>query len=163
MKHLACLILAAMASCAAFAQANQPASLASVEKLLEITEAGQMHQATVQEMTQMISQSTRQTLPRLPPAKQEKFRQAMAQLDTIVREEMNWEKIKPQYVRIYAETFTRQEIDDLTAFYQTPSGKAFISKQPELTRKTSALSQEKMNVMMNRLARVMQEIMADKP
>lgn len=122
-----------------------------------------MHQATVQEMTQMISQSTRQTLPRLPPAKQEKFRQAMAQLDTIVREEMNWEKIKPQYVRIYAETFTRQEIDDLTAFYQTPSGKAFISKQPELTRKTSALSQEKMNVMMNRLARVMQEIMADKP
>lgn len=163
MKHLACFILALLASCAAFAQATRPASPASVEKLLEITEAGQMHQASVQEMTRMIDQTTRQTLPRIPPARQAKFRQTMAQLDAIVREEMNWEKTKPQYIRIYTETFTQQEVDDLMAFYQTPSGRSFIKKQPEVTRKTAALSQEKMNVMMERLSRVMQEIMASRP
>ncbi|MCM1129506.1 MAG: DUF2059 domain-containing protein [Alistipes senegalensis] len=162
MKRIACFILAMLASCAAFAQANQPASLASVEKLLDITHAGQTHQATVQEMTQIIEQSTRQTLHRVPPAQQEKFRQTMSRLDTIVREEMNWEKIKPQYIRIYAETFTQKEVDDLMAFYQTPSGQSFIKKQPEVTRKTSALSQEKMEIMMKRLSQVMQEIMANK-
>lgn len=159
MKRLTFFILAFLASCAAFAQQASPAS---VEKLLAITEAGRIHQASVQEMAQMIDQSTRQTLPGIPPARQAKFRQAMAQLDAIVREEMNWEKMKPQYIRIYAETFTQQEVDDLIAFYQTPSGQSYIRKQPEVTRKTAALSQEKMDVMMERLSRVMQEIMANR-
>lgn len=160
MKRLTFFILAFLASCMAFAQANRPASTASVEKLLEIIEAGRMHQTTVQEMAQMIDQSTRQILPRIPPAKRAEFRQTMVQLDVILREEMNWEKIKPQYIRIYAETFTQQEVDDLIAFYQTPSGRSFIKKQPEVTQKTADLSQEKMKVMMERLTKIMEEIMA---
>jgi hypothetical protein len=36
--------------------------------------------------------------------------------------------------RIYARTFTKQELRDVIAFDATPSGQAFVSKTPEMTR-----------------------------
>lgn len=161
MKRLMIFILAAFISCSVFAQANQPASKASIEKLLEITETKQMYEATMQEMTKMVDQSTSRIMSRIPPEKQDKFKKAMAQLDTIIKEEMSWDKMKSQYVQIYMETFTQQEIDDLAAFYQTPSGKSFIKKQPQVIQRTSAISQEKMGVMMERFSSMMQQVMAE--
>lgn len=154
-------ILAAVVSCGAFAQTGQPASKASIEQLLEITETRKMYDATMQEMTKMVDQSTARIMNRIPPEKQGKFKKAMAELDTIIKEEMSWDKMKPQYVQIYMETFTQQEIDDLAAFYKTPSGKSFIKKQPQVIQRTSAISQEKMGVMMERFTNMMQKVMAE--
>ncbi|WAW10874.1 DUF2059 domain-containing protein [Oxalobacter vibrioformis] len=161
MKRLMIFILAAFVSCGALAQTSQPASKASIEQLLEITETKQMYEATMQEMTKMVDQSTARIMNRIPPEKQGKFKKAMAQLDTIIKEEMSWDKMKSQYVQIYMETFTQQEIDDLAAFYQTPSGKSFIKKQPLVIQRTSAISQEKMGVMMERFSNMMQQVMAE--
>ncbi len=161
MKRLMIFILAASVCCGAFAQASQPASKASIEQLLEITETKQMYEATMQEMTKMVDQSTARIMNRIPAEKQAKFKKAMVQLDTIIKEEMSWDKMKSQYVQIYMETFTQQEIDDLAAFYQTPSGKSFIKKQPMVIQRTSAISQEKMGVMMERFSSMMQQVMAE--
>lgn len=161
MKRLMIFILVAFVSCGAFAQASQPASKASIEQLLDITETKQMYEATMQEMTKMVDQSTARIMNRIPPEKQAKFKKAMAQLDAIIKEEMSWDKMKSQYVQIYMETFTQQEIDDLAAFYQTPSGKSFIKKQPLVIQRTSAISQEKMGVMMERFSSMMQQVMAE--
>ncbi|NLC23430.1 MAG: DUF2059 domain-containing protein [Oxalobacter sp.] len=161
MKRLMIFILAAFVSCGALAQTSQPASKASIEQLLEIMETKQMYEATMQEMTKMVDQSTARIMNRIPPEKQGKFKKAMAQLDTIIKEEMSWDKMKSQYVQIYMETFTQQEIDDLAAFYQTPSGKSFIKKQPLVIQRTSAISQEKMGVMMERFSNMMQQVMAE--
>lgn len=160
MKRLMIFILMAFVSCAAFAQPDQPASQASIEQLLKITETAKMYEATMQEMTKMIDQSSTRLMERIPPEQQGKFRELMSRLDTILKEEMSWEKMKPQYVQIYMETFNQQEIDDLAAFYQTPSGKSFIRKQPQVIQRTSALSQEKMNVMMERFSRLMRQAMS---
>ena len=156
MKRLIFFILTVLVSCTVFAQASQPASAASIEKLLEMTETRQAYEATMQEMGKMIDQSI---ASRIPAEKREKFKQVMAQLDKVLEEEMSWEKMKPLYVQIYTEIFTQQEIDDLIAFYQTPSGQSFIKKQPLVIQRTMALSQEKMGIMMERLPGMMQKIM----
>lgn len=161
MKRVMIFIVAAFVSCAAFAQTGQPASRASIEQLLEIMETRQMYDATMQEMSRMVDQSSARIMNRIPQERQGKFKKAMAQLDTIIMEEMNWDKMKPQYVQIYMETFTQQEIDDLAAFYQTPSGKSFIRKQPLVIQRTSAISQEKMGVIMTRISSMMQQVMAE--
>ncbi|MDL2283937.1 DUF2059 domain-containing protein [Oxalobacter sp. OttesenSCG-928-P03] len=161
MKRLMFFILAIFVSCTTLAQTSQPASKASIEQLLEVTETKQMYDATMQEMTKMVDQSTARVMTRIPAEKQAKFKQVMVQLDAIIKEEMSWEKMKPQYVQIYAETFTQQEIDDLAAFYQTPSGKSFIKKQPLVIQRTSAISQEKMGVMLERFSSMMQKVMSE--
>ena len=161
MKRLMIFILAACVSCGAFAQTGKPASKASIEQLLEVTETRQMYEATMKEMTKMVDHSTDRIMDRIPPEKQGKFKKAMTQLDNIIKEEMSWDKMKAEYVLIYMDTFTQQEIDDLAAFYKTPSGKSFIRKQPQVLQRTSAVSQEKMEVMMERFSNMMQQIMVE--
>jgi len=58
--------------------------------------------------------------------------------------EMSWEKVKADYVALYADTFTAAELEELLAFYRSPAGKSFVAKQPELARKSVAMSQKAM-------------------
>jgi TolB protein len=66
-----------------------------------------------------------------------------AMLETIAAE-LSWDKVKADYVALYADTFSAAELADLIAFYRSPAGKAFVAKQPELTRKSIAMSQKSM-------------------
>jgi len=50
-----------------------------------------------------------------------------------------WIKLRPQYVKLYSETFSDEEIDGLLAFYQSPTGQAMIEKMPDLMAKLMAL------------------------
>jgi hypothetical protein len=161
MKRLMIFILAAFVSCGTFAQTSQPASKTSVEQLLEMTETRQLHEATMQEVTKMVDESTARIMNRIPPEKQDKFKKVMLQLDTIIKEEMIWDNMKDQYIQIYMETFTQQEIDDLVAFYKTPSGRSFIKKQPLVIQRTLAISQEKMGIMLERSSNIMQKVMTE--
>src|SRR5262245_3444287 len=48
---------------------------------------------------------------------------------------MSWESLKEDFIRIYMEAYTQRELEDLSAFYDTPTGKKSIAIMPELTRK----------------------------
>lgn len=147
MKRLIIFIFATLVSGMSFSQDLQPASQDSIEKLFEVAEVKQMHDASMKEMTEMVEQSAERLMDRVPLKYQENFRQSTRQLDAMVKEELSWENIKPQYISAYSELFTQQEIDDLIAFCQTPSGKSFIRKYPLFQQKISAISQEKtMNI-----------------
>jgi hypothetical protein len=159
MKRLITFILAAGLSFSAFAQGTQPASTASIEKLLEVTETRQMYDASMKEMSKMIEKAMAGTLKRLPPEKQTQLKQVISDIDKLMQKEANWGKMKPLYMQIYKETFTQQEVDDLMAFYQTPSGKSFVRKQPVVLQKMTALTQEKMSMMMERLPGMVQKAM----
>lgn len=58
-------------------------------------------------------------------------------LSRVFHEEM--EKVSarmmPKMARIYAETFTEQELADMLAFYQSPTGRKVVEKLPELSRR----------------------------
>ena len=45
---------------------------------------------------------------------------------------MTYESLKTDMIDIYTEAFTLQELKDINAFYQTPTGKKTITKMPEL-------------------------------
>ena len=57
------------------------------------------------------------------------------------KSEMSWNKLKPQFVQIYQETFDQTEIDGSTAFYRTPLGQALIDKTPAMTARVLELVQ----------------------
>ncbi len=49
------------------------------------------------------------------------------------------DKIRPQLVTLYGETFSAEEIDGILAFYQSPAGHALLDKTPVLMSKMTAL------------------------
>ncbi|MEA3213535.1 MAG: uncharacterized protein QOE70_6592 [Chthoniobacter sp.] len=53
-----------------------------------------------------------------------------------------WLKLKPEYVKAYADVFTEEELRALIAFYKSPTGQTFLDKTPDLTRKLTAAHQK---------------------
>jgi hypothetical protein len=50
--------------------------------------------------------------------------------------------LEDKLAELYAESFTAEELKDLIAFYQTPTGKKSISVMPELMMKGMAVGQQ---------------------
>lgn len=61
-------------------------------------------------------------------------------ISTLVQVEMSWEKMKPEYERIYAKVYTPDEIKELIAFYKTPVGQMLLDKEPLAAQQTSGVT-----------------------
>lgn len=84
-----------------------------------------------------------------------------AKMAGIMKEELSWEKMKDQYVQVYRETFSQEEIDGLIAFFQTPVGRSFVSKQPDLTKRTMTIMQQHMEPLKQKLQKISEETNAE--
>ncbi|RQO57254.1 hypothetical protein DBR47_15600 [Paucibacter sp. KBW04] len=157
-------ILFALAILFAALNANAaPASQESIEKLLVATKS----ESLLDSMYGGIEQSMRQTMRQAVIGKQLSSEQQRV-LDAvppkfvaIVREDMNWQKMKPLYVQLYQETFDQEEIDGLLAFYASPTGQAFVNKMPVVMQKSVALSQSLMQSFLPKMMAAIKEAMAE--
>ena len=68
-----------------------------------------------------------------------------------------WKTMKSMFVEIYAEVFTLEEIEGLITFYETPLGRTFIAKQPELTAATMHKMQGVMRDLLPKIQTEVQE------
>lgn len=75
---------------------------------------------------------TTQKPPGIPQEAWDRVAKQSQQTMESVFSAMTWDKMKPMYVSIYAETFTPEELQGLIAFYKTPVGQKWIEKQPQL-------------------------------
>jgi uncharacterized protein len=65
--------------------------------------------------------------------------------------------LRPLYVQVYQETFTQEEIDGLIAFYESPTGIAFVEKMPVVMQKSMSMMQSRMAPMMEKVRAVMKQ------
>ncbi len=136
-----------------------PASQASVEKTLELMRAEQTIQAVwgpvEANMRQMAAQArgNKPATPEQQAAEDRSIQRAMA----VMHEEMNWQKMKPQYVKLYEDTFSQEEINGLNAFYSSPAGQAYLAKMPMLMQHTMQLMQATMQSITPRLKQALQD------
>jgi hypothetical protein len=75
----------------------------------------------------------------------------------MVHEQLSWQTLKPQYVKIYRDTFTQEEIDGLIVFYSSPAGQAYLARMPLLMQKTMAIMQSELAEVMPRMAQIIRE------
>ena len=110
------------------------------------------------------------------PAQMEKMQQAtghtnaspnmanhMDKMMDLMADVLSWDKIKDDYVALYAGTFSAEELKDLIAFYKSPAGQAFTRKQPELTMKTMEMTQKLMMQVMPKIQALSKELATSGP
>ena len=110
------------------------------------------------------------------PAQMEKMQQATGHTNAspnvanhvdkmmdLMADVLSWDKIKDDYVALYAETFTAAELQDLIAFYKSPGGQAFTRKQPELTMKSMEMTQKLMMQIMPKIQALSKELATSGP
>lgn len=75
--------------------------------------------------------------------------------------ELSWDNVKEDFITLYAETFTEEELQGLVAFYKSPAGRAFTKKQPELMQRTMMLTQKRMFKWMPKIQAMSKGVMAE--
>lgn len=156
-RFAAAVSIAALAFAATVCHAA-PASRESVEALFSLMNMDQ----TITQSFDKMQAMTQQSLANLPktrsmtPEQRAQFDAGRTRVDALMREEMTWAKLEPEFVQIYSATFTQEEIDGQLAFYRTPAGKAVIAKTPQLSERSMTAVQAHMQVLMPRIEETMQ-------
>lgn len=136
-----------------------PASAASVERLLVVTKTEAVldaAQANVQSTMRQNMLRARGDRP-MTPDEQKAMDTTIAKVSALMKDQLSWARMKPDYVRLYVETFDQDEIDGLLAFYQTKAGKAMVDKMPIVVQKSVALTQTQMQNLMPKMMAILQE------
>lgn len=127
---------------------------ALAEQLLDLMKMPQTIEQSLAAMKQampaQLAQMSKAMGEELPPEATQQSQQTM----DIMSEELRWEKIKDDYVALYATTFTAEELKGLIAFYQSPAGQAFMAKQPVLMQGAMQINQKLMVRVMPRLKEI---------
>ncbi|MFH0824996.1 MAG: DUF2059 domain-containing protein [Pseudomonadota bacterium] len=76
----------------------------------------------------------------------------------MMEKEWTWEKVKGEYVGLYAEMFTEDELKGVISFYKTQAGMAFINKQPELVKRSMELSRKMMDGILPKIQELLKEV-----
>jgi len=72
---------------------------------------------------------------------------------------MNYDAIKGDLIQMYMDEFTEKELKEMTAFFNTPTGKKMASKQTTLTMRSAQIGQEKIQPHLPELQQMMQKKM----
>jgi uncharacterized protein len=121
------------------ARADEASKQAKIEELFDVMHIDQMlpqmiQQVMAQMQQMMVNQAKKMNLP--PPEADPKSEEMHKRMVAMVTDRMNWQKLKPLYVKIYSDTFTEDEIGGISDFYKTPAGQAFLKKGTLLTLNT---------------------------
>ncbi len=76
----------------------------------------------------------------------------------LMQKELSWETLKPEFEKLYAETYSTEELEGLIKFYQSPIGKKFIAKQPEMQQKSMLMVQKMMMRIMPKIQALTKEM-----
>lgn len=151
----AVVVFAVLGSAVGYAQEAKHQALA--EELLSLMDIQQniersfeavksMQTAQFQQMSGMSGEASTQA------------QESVQKMMDMIAQEMSWDKLKDDYIRIYAETFSEEELQGIIAFYKTPVGSKFIEKSPELMQRAMELSQRQMGDIMPKIQKMMQEM-----
>lgn len=118
------------------AQEPSPGQLRAAERLVDVMRLESSWASTQEQMLRHMYQAAPDT-GRLSAESAREFRTTMEkQLREMFAEKMSWERVEPEYVRLYASLYTEDELRQLTAFYESPVGQKSIRIQPEVVART---------------------------
>jgi hypothetical protein len=157
-RWMAILVLAlAVAPCA---RADEASKRTKVEELVSVMHMDRM----MNQMMEAVKGQTSQMMLRLPgadsltPEQQKIMTDFQAKALQIVIDSMGWKSMEPQFVTLYAQNFTEDEIDGMLAFYKSPTGQSVLNKMPQLTTSAMQLTQSRMVDVQPKLKALMEDM-----
>ncbi len=141
------------------AGAVDPEHKAAADKLLRTLNIDENMKMAFRQMERMQEQMIARDAK--SPEEKAKAETAMKAAMRSTEEEFSWDKIGPMFVDVYAEVFTKEELEQLTNFYESPIGQKFVEKQPQLQvatmKRMQALMKEIMPKIQSRVKTAMEE------
>ena len=78
----------------------------------------------------------------------------------IIEEDLQWDKMKEEYVSLYAEMFTEEELKEIISFSKSPVGRKLNEKMPTLIQKSMSIGQKHSQQAATRVRQAVQDFAA---
>ncbi len=159
MKRILISVLVVLVAGRVFAQETKE-TRAAAEKLLELFDMEKtFDQAMGQAMQMSVNMIDSQDLP---ADEKEEARKAVEASMKVTLDKFSWDRMKGMFVDIYADVLSLEELEGLIAFYESPIGRKFIEKQPELTSATMQKMQVLMQELMPEIQKEVEKVVEEK-
>jgi hypothetical protein len=78
-------------------------------------------------------------------------------VNDLVADMMSWNTLEPDYVKLYADTYTEADLDGIIAFYRSPVGEKMLEKTPDLLKASSTIAMNHMGLVEPKLQQMMND------
>jgi len=151
----------------AFGVAAAPASDATIEELFQVTHMesilngmkAQMERDMQAGVTEMVAQEN------FTPEQRREIEQYATKLAAkfvaLNSEAFSWQKMKQQFIPVYREAYTQEELKGMIAFYRSPLGRSVAEKKPRVAQRLMEIKQRNMVVLMPKWKTALQEALTE--
>jgi len=80
-----------------------------------------------------------------------------SKIQEMIFNELSWDKMKSEYVKLFTDVYTIDELRGIAQFYKSPIGQSLIKKQPIIFQKSMMISQSKMQNLIPKLKKMTEE------
>lgn len=105
---------------------------------------------TMAQIMEMVMRQVKQQTQSMPgadqmtPEQKQRLDEFQKHVFQVTEEAVGWKALEPEYVDLYASTYSEEELDGILAFYKSPVGQAMLAKTPELATKSMQIAQRRM-------------------
>lgn len=137
----------------AMAAEESEAKRAEAEKLLGLFNLDKTYDQTIRQAVGMATNML--DAQKMSEPERARAVQAIEASVNVTLEKFSWARMKAMFVDIYSEVLSLEELRGLVAFYESPVGRKFIAKQPELT---AAAMRQMQTLLRDILPQIQQEV-----
>ncbi len=155
------VVMLAVAPCGA--RADDASKQAKVKELFATMHMDHMLDQMMRSIQGEVKAMAQETpgAEQLTPAQQKLMQDFMDKSMKVVNESVGWAALEPAYVKLYATTYSEEEIDGILAFYKSPVGQTMLAKTPELSAGGMQIVHARMGDFQPKLQALQQEYMKE--
>jgi hypothetical protein len=153
MKKLLFVIFIFLSLNPLYAMADEKADLA--EKIITLTKMNKILEQTKLQVLQMQAQMIDRF--DIPEDKKDDALAFQRKLIEKTFEIMSFDTMHNEYVKLFTDVYTIEELKGMISFYESPIGQSMIEKQPLIIKKVMELSQERMRILIPELKKMIEE------
>jgi hypothetical protein len=159
-RYVAVLLLVLTVGCCC-ARADEASKRVKAEQLFMLLHMNTMMDQLMGGVKRQVQQIT-ESMPGADEATPEQKKQItdfQQRVMDVVNQKIGWKALEPDFINLYASTYTEEELDGIIAFYKSPVGQKMMEKTPELMSKSTQITQQKMSELQPQLTQMVQDFM----
>lgn len=162
MRHKLALLMLTFSCIPLIARAEDASKIAKVHEFFKVAKmdvAANVAMNTT--ITRVNSRLTQQFLAvNVTTVKQQRVNELNERLKKLIINTLSWDSLEPEYTKLYAAAYTEQQLDDLIAFYKTPTGQAVAQQTPILAQQIGDVSQERLAALLPQIQRIVKDFVS---
>lgn len=141
------------------ASADSASHAAQAERFLELVNADRLSVPVYAQVQHMFAERFEQT--QAPESKRALLERYQSKADAALDKAIGWERVKPDLVALYTDTFSEPELTRLNEFYESELGQKMLKQLPQLNARSAQVTQAKLESAVPQVNKLLAEMTAE--